>query len=203
MRYLLLHDTLGARCKWRAPLLPGFTMGFSVHRSFETITRSDLRRLAMLARDDLHDFFRRYPRWRPYADRLELMCLCQGAARHYLEPGRIPESKRDGGVADFDVWAFFRHRERDRPFPPRRHGFQDFGPSKFGRNADDDPRFIGRRVDVLGRSISVRRGETIDGALQRYFTEGRSQSARRLAVRPAVVLWPNNRCGEVVWRGKA
>ena len=35
-----------------------------------------------------------------YAGRLRLICLCQGAARHYVE--------HDHGVWDFDLWGFFQ-----------------------------------------------------------------------------------------------
>jgi hypothetical protein len=80
-----------------------------------------------LALADFESFFRRNKRWRPYEDRLMLICLCQGAARHYVEPHRGVATDRKGGVNDFDVWSFFRKHASDRPFPPRRHGFQDFG----------------------------------------------------------------------------
>lgn len=178
-------------------------MSNSRYRSFEKITRADLRRLSMLAHADFDTFFRRHERWRRYSDRLILICLCQGAARHYVEPNRVVTSDREGGVNDFDVWGFFRDRPNDRPFPPRRHGFQDFGPSKFGRNPNDKPRFTGRRVDVLGRSISMLRSETPIQSVQRYLREGRTESSRRLAERPVVVVWPSEDCGRIIWKGSA
>jgi hypothetical protein len=53
-------------------------------RSFRTITREDLLRLAALALLDRHSFFERYPEWRrQYADRFRGSALCQGAALHY------------------------------------------------------------------------------------------------------------------------
>jgi hypothetical protein len=44
-------------------------------------------------------------------DRLRLICLCQGAARHYVHGDR--------GVADFELWGFFEE-VRGHPFrlPP-------------------------------------------------------------------------------------
>jgi hypothetical protein len=173
------------------------------HRSFELITRADLRRLTKLAVGDFDGFFRRHKRWRPYADRLMLICLCQGAARHYCDPKRTFASEREGGVNDFDVWGFFRKRPNLQAFPYRRHGVQDFGPSKFGRSPNDEQRFTGRRIDVFGRSIETRRSETPIEATQRYLRENHTNSAGHLAKRPVVVLWPENDCGRIIWRGDA
>ena len=174
-------------------------LGNAQNRSFEKITQDDLTRLATLALADFESLFKRYQQWRHYADRLMFICLCQGAAHHYVQPSDGTPRAHEGGVNDFDVWGFFRDRPNARPFPPRRHGFQDFGPSKFGRNPDDDPRYSGRRVDVLGRSIKVRRDETPKEALRRYLREGRTESARRLAERPVVVIWPGQQRGSLVW----
>ena len=152
-------------------------MSKSANRSFERITDIDLRRLSALAAADFDDLFRRNARWRPYRRRLLLLCLCQGAALHYASPRRGTAADRIGGVNDFDVWGFFADWPNGRPFPPRRHGFQDFGPSKFGRSPKDKPRFRGRRVDVLGRSIQKRPRESPIAALRRYLETRRTESA--------------------------
>lgn len=177
-------------------------MSSAANRSFEPITSADLRRLSTLALADFDNLFHRYERWRPYQSRLMLICLCQGAAMHYVTPRNGGASDRHGGVNDLDVWGFFHHRANDRPFPPRRHGRQDFGPSKFGRNPNEEARFTGRRVDVLGRSIEKLRSETPIEAVQRYLRMHHTQSARRLAERPVVVLWPSPWRGRVIWKGK-
>ena len=67
------------------------------YRSFEKIKRTDLARLADLALGDLRGQFKRNPRSRVYEKRLMLLCLCQGAAQHYVDGDR--------GVNDFDIWA--------------------------------------------------------------------------------------------------
>ena len=175
-------------------------MSKSANRSFERITDIDLRRLSALAAADFDDLFRRNARWRPYRRRLLLLCLCQGAALHYASPRRGTAADRIGGVNDFDVWGFFADWPNGRPFPPRRHGFQDFGPSKFGRSPKDKPRFRGRRVDVLGRSIQKRSRESPIAALRRYLETRRTESARRLAERPVVVLWPSRERGRIIWK---
>jgi hypothetical protein len=173
-------------------------MSNRANRSFAKITRSDLRRLSSLARADFEAFFRRHPQWRPYQKRLLLICLCQGAASHYVAPRRGVAGDREGGINDFDVWGFFHVLPNKRPFPYRRHGRQDFGPSKFGRSPSDLPRFTGRRIDVLVRSVEKRRSETPVQAVQRYLRTGRAKSARLLAERPVVVLWPGKMVGRVI-----
>jgi hypothetical protein len=178
-------------------------MSKSANRSFKKITRADLRWLSTLALADFGSLFRRYERWRLYEGRLMLICLCQGAALHYIAPRGGVATDRKGGVNDFDVWGFFHDRPNHRPFPPRRHGLQDFGPSRFGRNPHDKPRFTGRRVDVLGRSIEKLRSETAFQSLHRYLRQGRTESARRLAARPVVVLWPSEKRGQIIWKGTA
>jgi hypothetical protein len=165
-------------------------MSGSPHRSFERITLDDLHRLSQIARADFDDLFQRQKYSRPYADRLRLICLCQGAARHYVHGDR--------GVQDFDLWGFFEEIPGHR-FPPRRRGTRDFGPSRFGRNPDDGDGFKGRRVDVLGRSIGMPKNETPIESVQSWLRKAHSESARLLAKRPVIVVWPADDCGRIIW----
>ena len=165
-------------------------MSKSPHRSFERIKKGDLTRLAEIALADFNDLFRRKEHSRAYADRLRLICLCQGAARHYVHS--------DHGVHDFDVWGFFQELP-SRPFPYRRQGKRDFGLSRFGRNPDDGAGFEGRRVDVIGRSTSMPENLTAIEAVQRYLSEARTKSAPLLSERPVVVVWPESDCGRIIW----
>src|SRR5208283_3565128 len=95
---------------------------------------------------DLDSLFKRRPVLRIYRRRLFAIALCQGAALHYID--------KKNGVKDFDVWCFFRSHPK-RPFPYRRNGTADFGSPKFGKSPGWEP-FIGRRVDLLGRSLQVK-----------------------------------------------
>ena len=85
--------------------------------------------------------------------------LCQGAALHYVNG--------HNGVKDFDVWSFYAQYD-DWPFPARWRGTRDFGPSKFGRYSCDPPRYTGRRVDLLGRSLRVELGADPAEVIRRY-----------------------------------
>jgi hypothetical protein len=161
-------------------------------RSFERITRADLQRLARVAALDREDLFQRRPETgRLYAGQVFAVALCQGAALHFVHGQR--------GVKDFDVWSFYR-ASAQRPYPFRRRGVRDFGDPKFGITADH-PQFVGRRVDLLGRSLEAARVADPAQVLQDYFRGGRTRSARLLALRPVVLLEPASRLGEVIWPG--
>ncbi len=166
-------------------------MSNSPHRSFEPITENDLPKLAQLALANFGALIDAQPYSRQYRGRLRLLCLCQGGAQHYVYG--------DQGVHDFDVWGFFEEIP-DHPFPYRRRGTEDYGPSKFGRSPDDTA-FTGRRVDVIGRSIPISPANTPADAVLRYLTAGRTASAQALAERPVIVLWPDEQRGNVIWKG--
>lgn len=159
--------------------------------SLERITKTDLRRLGALTLDYFNDLFARkpYPSGR-FRSRLLLLALCQGAALHYVD--------RSHGVKDFDVWGFFRALP-DVSFPPRGHGRRDFGRSRFGRHPDND-HYEGRRVDILGRSIDVGRGDDAIGAVRRWLANGRpGSSAWHLAKRPVIAIYPEPILGRRIW----
>ncbi len=160
-------------------------------RSYVLITRDDLDRLAALAEADRIDFFKRKPgTGHLYADRLFAVALCQGGALHYLDG--------ENGVNDLGVWSFYdQHPERQ--FPPRRRAKADFGDPKFG-TTPDTPQYVGRRVDLIGRSIrNADRADPV-GTLQRYLRGGTTPSARFLAQKAVVLLEPAALRGAIVWR---
>jgi len=158
-------------------------------RSLSRITRADLCRLGELARIDRTLHFERSPLTRSlYERRLFAVALCQGAALHYLD--------KKNGVKDFDVWSFYTESSV-RPFPARRVGSMDFGPSKFGKISGS--RFTGRGVDCIGRSIpNAKRNDPI-GTLRAYLRDGRTASARHLANKAVVLIEPRHLLGTVVW----
>jgi hypothetical protein len=161
--------------------------GMEAERCFEPLTNDDLARLSGIAQDVLRDKAFRTPVGRTYEDRLILLALCQGGAQHYL----------DGvtGVKDLDVWAFFRGGI-DRPFPWRARWSADFGPSRLGRHPADKG-YLGRRVDVMGRSIPA--SDTNDERAIRAWLHGRSKSARLLVKRPVIALFPEGLFGKLLW----
>jgi len=162
----------------------------SARRSYKEIALKDLGRLAEIARWDREDLFRRIPRWgRLYADRVLCVALCQGAALHYVT-GQT-------GVKDFDVWTFYRAHPA-APFPARRLRTVDFGDRKFGQSPDK-PEFVGRRVDLIGRSLKCEPSDNPVRVVQAYLSEGRTRSARCLAEKAVVLLVPPDRRGQIIW----
>jgi hypothetical protein len=159
-------------------------------RSHESITPSDLRRLARIARSDRTDFFERFPRWsKLYSGRFLCAALCQGAASHFVN-GKT-------GVKDFDVWSFFCEIS-GQPMRRRRVVSRDFGHPKFG-TSPDRPDFVGRRVDLVFRSIDCNHGTSPITALRQYLTEGRTATARFLAGKGAVLIEPAEFAGAIAW----
>lgn len=162
-----------------------------MERSYEKIRRVDLERLAALADRDREDFFHRNPGTASlYEDRVLCVTLAQGAALHYVD-GKT-------GVKDFDVWSFYRTHP-ERPFPYRRRGVVDFGDPRFGLSPDSPSVFTGKRVDLIGRSIDVRRNESPVDAVRRYLHSGRTMSARLLAQKAMIGLGPEELFGMVIW----
>ena len=173
----------------RADRTTGERVVANSQRSMQRIDEADLQRLVPLARDAIDDLFRRKPDARARAGNYLCLALCQGGALHYLD--------HKTGVKDFDVWAFF---ERSGPgqFPYRWRGEVDFGIAKFGRTAGFSE-FVGRKVDVLGRSIPVRKGEQPPDSLLRYIRDGTAKTPRLLSEKAGVLLHPEKYFGRVLW----
>jgi hypothetical protein len=159
-------------------------------RSYERIARGDLIRLARIARLDRVDLFARKPRYRALEKRLICVALCQGAALHFVD-GK-------NGVKDFDVWTFYAAHPDHPDYPWRRRKAVDFGDPKFG-GSPDKPDFTGRHVDLLGRSLLVTEDADPALALREYLSEGRTETARRLAEKAIVLLEPSERLGDAIW----
>jgi hypothetical protein len=160
-------------------------------RSHERITEADLARLGGFALLDLAGLVERETATgRRYRHRLLCIALCQGAAQHYLDG--------EHGVKDFDVWSFFAAHPAG-PFPFRRRVERDFGRSKFSRHPADPPRFLGRRVDLGGRSLPFAPAADPVEGVRSYLAGGSTETARRLSQRPVVLLWPSGLRGRVIW----
>ena len=159
-------------------------------RSFEPLSKADLRRLGQIAASDRADLFKRKPETgRLYGERLFAVALCQGGALHYLD-GK-------NGIKDLDVWSFFKPNP-ERQFPYRRRAQLDFGDPKFGQTADA-PNFVGRRVDHIGRAIPDTDYSDPVATLRRYLRAGATESARRLAEKAVILIEPAHLFGTIVW----
>ena len=160
-------------------------------RSYKRIGHDDMRLLAEIATADREEFFHRFPDWAAqYRGRLIATALCQGAALHMVDGTT--------GVNDFDVYSFYA-RHPDRAWYALRNKTADFGDPRFGQSADR-PHFVGRRVDLMGRSLDVHVDVDPAVAIREWLRAGcLGSSARYLAKKAVVLLTPEERMGEVVW----
>ncbi len=149
-------------------------------RRFDPLTSDVLDRLSAIAREDLKARLGRKPRWQPYADRVVCTVLCQGAAMHYVDGST--------GVKDLDVWTFFSQIEGE-PFPHRWATHRRF----------DRPPFVGHYVDLMTRSLNVPLEADPLDVIRDYLRAGRTNSARYLARKAAVLLDPPLPRGHVAW----
>ena len=163
----------------------------SEERSFERITRSDLKKLARIARSEHEEFFGRHPEWAMlYRKRLLCVALCKDAALHFVNGST--------GVDEFDVWTFYAEHT-EAPFPFQQLSKADFGKSKFGRDAAIPDAYLGRRIELRGRSLDCKPGDDPIDVLQRYLRSGETPSARELRDKAVVLIEPEQFLGYVVW----
>lgn len=163
----------------------------SEDRSFERISKADLKKLARLARAERDDFFSRHNEWAIlYRRRIICTALCQEAALHYLNGST--------GVREFNVWTFYaEHPEAQFPF--QQITKRDFGKSRFGQDSQSPEAYEGRRVELQGRSLDCKPGDDPIEVLQQYLKGGDTPSARELREKAVVLLEPEKYLGYVVW----
>jgi hypothetical protein len=158
----------------------------------EPITDADLQRLGRAAEADLDLFFDRNPHLHEWRDRMFAIAFAQGGAEHRLRGAR--------GIWDLDVIVCF---DGPRSRHLRRQVVHwDWGPSKFDRCPYDPPEYTGRAVDV---KYWVFPGASDPAEALRDWLTARLKAAPDparspdLAHEPVILLWPDDRLGEVVW----
>ena len=165
--------------------------GVDSERSYARITKTDLRKLARLAREDREDFFEHHPEWSIlYRRRVLCLALCGGAALHYVNGIT--------GVSQFELWTFYAEHP-EAPFPHRRVTHRDYGESRFGRDAVLPGPYRGRRVVVQSRSVDASPADDPLEVLQRYLKAGATRTARELARYAVVLIEPEEFLGLEAW----
>ena len=166
-------------------------------RSFERIEKADLVRLGELALKTVkRELNAQYGLAELDECEIVNICLCQGAANHYLNH----ESRKSCGIHDFDVWAFFKPQRLYR-FGNKKPAMVDFGPSKFGRSPLDPKSFRGRRIDVFWRAIPDE-GMNPGDPILKYLHRSKAPTAQELRKCAVVKVWPEMEAGEVFWNPK-
>lgn len=149
------------------------------------LTRNDLEHLKELSLKEHDAFFERNSHLRTaYYGSLIGICLCQGAASHYLDP--------KVGVADWDIWHFYIE-DRKTNFPYRAHKRIDNG-------------YRGKSVDFLKRAISKEIYDSCSSrperTIMKYLLERNTKTKRKLLEKAIIGLYPNALLGRVLWKGE-
>lgn len=155
------------------------------------ITDDALKRIAEEALQDMQTFFQQ----RPEIKRHRLcMVLAEDAANHYV---------KGTGFRCISVWTFFIKSQACRDFHPLRHTRVDIGTDKFGHSSwkkhPSDIGFTGRGINCYGRSITERDEGDLKATLSHYLKTSKSKGASRLREKAVVLLWPEDRRGEIIW----
>jgi hypothetical protein len=150
-------------------------------------------RLEKIARLDRAQMFAKNPHLGVYTDRVLLVALCQGAALHYVD-GK-------NGVKDIDVYTFYAAAPGVMLHPQRQVAV-DFGESEFGFWCRERPikgkRFVGRRVDLLQRSLRVPPDADPVKAV-RGWLQNKNGTPALLSQKAVVGIWPRRLLGTVIW----
>lgn len=169
--------------------------GAQSERSDATFTDEHLKRLVEIAREDQEGLFKRNPHLAVYRHRLLLVALCQGGALHYVDCQRGAEKRN--GVKDLDVYSFYAE-DLNVPWPYRRRGVEDFGESEFGYHPTRRSQFVGRHVDLLGRTLPVQPDADPVKAVRGWLVTN-NKTPRQLRKKAVVGLYPSRYCGGIIW----
>ena len=175
--------------------------GGCCERSHARFTNEHLKRLEEIALNDQDGLFERNPHLdKAYRSRLLVIALCQGGAQHFVDCQK--GLKRTNGVKDLDVYTFYA-RHPKIPWPYRRHGVEDFGPSEFGFHPIRRPGFVGRHVDLMRRMLPVEPNADPVEAVRDWLETSKNKSPRLLRKQALVGLYPARYRGKVIWAHRA
>ena len=160
-------------------------------RSAAAITERDLARFGKFA---VQGHKRKCEFRSELRGRLVAACLAQGGAAHLLDPSI--------GLKDIDLWLYY-DTTGTRPIGAKAIVNFDLGPSKFGRHPDDPPKYVGRRIDVMARSLPDSAVGLDPADAVRTWLSGPQESPKLLRQKPVILLWPPLRRGEILWEPNA
>ena len=152
---------------------------------YDRLTEHNLEQLKELALKEHKEFFERNPHLKNiYCNSLIGICLCQGAASHYLNP--------NVGIKDFDIWHFYVENTSTN-FPYRAHKRIETG-------------YKGKPIDFLKRAISKEIYDSFSNEPKQVIIEyllERNTNTKKLLLKKAIIgLYPNEIFGKVLWKGK-
>lgn len=157
----------------------------SLERTYDKITESDLKEMKQCGLDELERFLILVGngKYSIYKDRLIAICLCQGAALHFID-GK-------NGIKDIDIWMFFRE-DAEIKIPAIRNCMK----SKYL----NFQRIGEKKVDFLKKMIPSKhwdKSEII--TIQHYLSNNNNSTPNFLKHKPVVVLYPDEYFGKTIW----
>jgi len=162
-----------------------------IERSMEIISTADLNELYLGSLTRLVEYYvsERGLKWKKLynIERPLAIALCQGAAMHYHD--------QLNGVKDFDVWFFYPFNEKHLPY--RSIWNWDYNNPKFGHHPEDKG-YLGRRVDVLVRSIKNYAENDPVKTMHKFLKFENTSSSRELSKKAVVLLSPESQLGKLV-----
>ena len=156
-------------------------------RLYEPLTKHDIEQLKEIALKEHEKFFERNPRLKEaYYNSLIGICLCQGAASHYLNP--------EVGIKDFDIWHFYTENNTTR-FSCRR-------PKKLKLPNG----YRGKPIDFLKRAIPSDIYNSNFGSpgqiIMNYLFEKNTKTKTLLLKKAIIGLYPDEIFNKILWKGE-
>ena len=154
-------------------------------RSYEKLDKDDLHELLAHAEKELERFLSTLnSKYGAYRSQLVAICLCQGAAKHYVDEVT--------GVKDVDIWLFFE--EHDTVKIPHRGNAR--------KEVHANLRKLGpKRIDFMKKMILSRFVVKDDAqkTMQNYLSLAATSTSGELSAKPVIGLSPNAIFGRVLW----
>ena len=154
-------------------------------RYYEKLTTDDLKEMRDYALRELERFCQiGQGKYSIYKEKLVAICLCQGAAKHYVY--------QKNGVEDIDIWFFFEEDENVKiPHIGNMRKLIWATLTKLGTKPFD---FL-KKMIPLDFVVENDKSKTIHNYLERCKT----RTAEILSEKPIVGLYPDEVFGKVLW----
>jgi len=160
-------------------------------RTCEKLTKEDLKEIEQYAKEELKRLFNEVGKpkgkYKVYENKLIAICLCQGAAQHFVD-GKT-------GIKDIDVWFFFEE-DKDVKIP----NFKNMRKSvskKFTNIGEKRIDFLKKAIkeDIINKSES----EKPEDILKSYLQNGHTSTSKLLAQKSVVGLFPPDIFEKIIW----
>jgi len=164
-------------------------MGCGDKRTYSRFTEDDLKEMQRYAKKELKRFLEiSNGKYSVYEGKLIAICLCQGAAQHFVD--------KKTGIKDIDIWVFFEEDESVKI--PHRRNMRKSECIRF-KNLGE------KRVDWMKKMINKdivkkARGRNPEDIFRAYLKNPKTQTARFLSKKSVVGLFPDEILGKVIWK---